>query len=205
MLQLAISPRYSSPPMPGPLNDEETAAARLVQRAAGGDRRALAELYELHGGRAYALALRILHAPHDAEEIVQETFLEAWRRAAQYDPGRGAPAAWLCTIARTRALDRLRSRSVGSRTLDGAAGEPPPAPPPTPLETAERRETRERVNVALGTLPPEQRLALELAYFEGLTQTEIAARTGDPLGTVKTRVRLALEKLAGLLGPGGRS
>jgi RNA polymerase sigma-70 factor (ECF subfamily) len=104
---------------------------------------------------------------------------------------------WLLTIARSRAIDRLRARAVRERTTQSVEA---PPPRPSPVEDLEQRMARERIQLALAELPAEQREALELAYFEGLSQREIAARTGDPLGTVKTRVRLAVMKLAGLLG-----
>lgn len=148
-----------------------------------------------------AIALRILRSRTEAEDVVQDTFVEIWRRAADYDEARGGVPAWVATIARTRAIDRRRSRDSAARATAGAKAEPEPDRGPEPIELAEKRQDRERVAEALAALPAEQRTAVELAYFEGLTQREIAARTGDPLGTVKTRVRLALVKLANLLAP----
>src|SRR5471032_1897004 len=147
------------------------------------------------------MALRILRSHGEAEDVVQDAFVEAWKRAATFDPRRGTAFSFVLTIARSRALDRLRSR--------GAEGRAPQAfpledkkPVPLPIESAEQRQDRDRIQGALASLPAEQRTVLELAYFEGISQTEIAARTGDPLGTVKTRCRLALERLAGLLADG---
>ena len=150
-----------------------------------------------------AIALRVLKDRTEAEDVVQETFLEIWKRAAEFDANRGGADAWIVTIARSRAIDRLRSRDSAARAATASAT---PAPLPRaapPLELAEERQNRERIAAALATLPSEQRAAIELAYFEGLTQREISERTGDPLGTVKTRVRLAIEKLAAILEGGG--
>jgi RNA polymerase sigma-70 factor (ECF subfamily) len=176
----------------------------LCAQVARGDARALRSLYERHAGRVKAVALRVLASAPEAEEIVQETFVEVWRRSSQYDRGRGAVRAWIVTIARSRAIDRLRSRGAGERTVAGLAREDRPTGGPSPLEDVEQRIERERVARALAELPDPQRRVIELAYFEGKTQREIAEVTGEPLGTIKTRVRLAMEKLAGLLA-GGRS
>jgi RNA polymerase sigma-70 factor (ECF subfamily) len=136
----------------------------------------------------------VLRSTADAEEIVQETFVEVWRRAGEYDVRRGSPIAWIATIARTRAIDRLRARGARERTV--ALADPPPNFQPSPGDAAEASELQGRVKSALSALPPEQRRVLELAYFEGLSHSEIAQETGDALGTVKTRVRLGMEKLA---------
>jgi RNA polymerase sigma-70 factor (ECF subfamily) len=173
------------------------AEGEVIRRVEQGDAGALRTLYERFGGRAMAIALRVLQQPHEAEEVVQETFLEIWRRAASFDPNRGAPAAWVATIARTRAIDRLRLRGSAARA---AAASVEPAPPArTPVEAVEQREARQVITAALHALPEEQRQVIELAYFQGLSQSEIAERTGEALGTVKTRVRLAMEKLSGLV------
>jgi RNA polymerase sigma-70 factor (ECF subfamily) len=178
----------------------------LLERIARRDGRALRALYEVHSSRALAVALRVLRDRADAEDVVQETFVEVWKRAAEYDPARGSAVAWLVTIARTRAIDRLRARASLARA-EGAAANAQlelPAAAPEALEVVEQRRARERIAAALESLPAEQRRAIELAYYEGLTHREIAARTGDPLGTVKTRVRLGMEKLAALLQKEGR-
>lgn len=171
-----------------------------VERCARGDASALRLLYDRLAPRALALAQRILRLPGDAEEIVQEAFLQVWRRAGEYNPARGEPDAWVVTIVRSRALDRLRSRASVERTALASAAEPVQTSTVSPLEDAERRVERERVTAALGALPVEQRTCLELAYYEGLSHSQIAERTGSPLGTVKTRLKLAVEKLGVLLG-----
>ena len=175
----------------------------LLARVARGDVTALRSIYEQHASRAITIAYRILRNREEAEDVVQETFLEVWRRSAQFDPGRGGAVAWVVTIARSRAIDRLRARNIAGRTIASAADETagllPVAPPSPAVETQRKRDER-RVAAALGTLPPAQRRTIELAYFEGLSQSEIAAKTASPLGTVKMRVKLAMAKLAELLG-----
>jgi RNA polymerase sigma-70 factor (ECF subfamily) len=174
--------------------------SELLARAGRGDADALEALYRRHGPRAMGVALRVLRERSDAEEVLQETFVEVWRRAREYSASRGTVEAWLLTITRTRAIDRLRSRAARGRMVEAKSAEPPDAGPKLPDALSSQAQDAERVRVALASLPGEQRVALELAYWEGLSQTEIAERTGQPLGTVKTRVRLALLKLAALLG-----
>jgi len=174
-------------------------APELIGLIARGDRGALRSFYDGVAGRAMAIALRILGSAEEAEEIVQDTFVEIWRRASEYRAERGAPAAWVAAMARSRAIDRLRERGRADKAARAMAAEPQRDPEPLPSESAARRQERARVRAALASLPAEQRRVVELAYFEGLTQTEIARATGDPLGTVKTRIRLAMEKLAGVL------
>ena len=161
-----------------------------------GDQRSLEELYRRHSSRLYGLLLRMLRETGDAEEILQETFVDAWRRAGEYSASRGSVEAWLITIARSRAIDRIRNRGARLRLVKQSeqlamADAPQPEPPDVHAQT--------RLRKALGTLPPEQRRAIELAYWDGLSQSEISRETGDPLGTVKTRVRLGLQRLAELL------
>jgi RNA polymerase sigma-70 factor (ECF subfamily) len=179
----------------------------LVERMREGDDQALGRFYDRWSRAVYALVSQLLRDPDDADDVLEETFYQAWRHAGRYDPSRGAVSTWLLTIARTRALDRIRTRqrlreeplTPGHDAEDMAerAGRTAVADPSAGPEDQERRE---RILAALGTLPPEQRQVVELAYFAGLTQLEIAERTGQPLGTVKTRVRLAGQKLREKLG-----
>jgi RNA polymerase sigma-70 factor (ECF subfamily) len=185
-----------------PSRDDE---ARLLSRIASGDQKALRALYERCSGQALAVALRLLREPRDAEEIVQEAFIEVWRRVDSYDPARGSASAWLVSIARNRAIDRLRAGQSVARMKVAMTPETEASHQPAPLEEAEARQDRQRIRVALDALPTEQRQALELAYFEGCTQQEIATRTGEALGTVKTRVRLGLQKMDKLLTEEERS
>jgi RNA polymerase sigma-70 factor (ECF subfamily) len=173
-----------------PQQDDDAA---LVARMRAGDDQALARLYDRWARPAYALILQIVRDPDDADDTLEETFYQAWRQAGRFDPARGTVATWLLTIARSRALDRVRSyRRLREEplTADGGALQAVIV-----ADSAEEAERRERVAAALQTLPPEQREVVELAYFSGLSQTEIAERTGQPLGTVKTRTRLAGQKL----------
>jgi RNA polymerase sigma-70 factor (ECF subfamily) len=169
----------------------ESAGHTLLRRIAGGDHKALGEVYDLFAGMAYGLALRILRDATEAEDVVQEVFVQAWRQASRYDAGRGSPEAWLCTIARSRALDRLRRRTARREEPSEAAPLPSGAP---------RTEEALAVRTALQGLPEDQRRALELAYYEGLTQSEIARRLGEPLGTIKTRIRTGMIRLRETLG-----
>ena len=171
----------------------------LLRRIAARDPKALRELYDRSASVALAVAQRILRSAPEAQDVLQDAFVEAWRNAAQFDARRGTAIAWLISITRSRALDRLRARAASERARTALKAEEPAAVP-LPIESATQRQERERIQQALATLPAEQRDTLQLAYFEGLTQVEIAARLGEPLGTVKTRCRLALEKLARLLG-----
>lgn len=185
-----------------------TADRELVTAMVGGDERALAELYDRYGGAAYALAHAVLGDAADAEETVSDAFVQAWAQASSFDPGRAGVAGWLLMIVRSRALDRLRARRRRTRTLELAASEheegiaiPLAAAEPAPDRGAELRELRTVVADALATLPESQRRVVELAYFGGLTQSEIADALDEPLGTVKTRTRAAMEKLRGALVP----
>ena len=167
----------------------------VVQRLAVGDRDAVAELYDRHAARVMGLALRIVRNSSDAEDVVQEVFSQAWRTAPNYQPARGTVAGWLLMMARTRAIDRLRSRQSRRDAVDGPELDGLPADVAPVSEQLIASQQAARVREAMTTLPVEQRTALELAYFEGLTQTEIAERTQTPLGTVKTRIRTALTSL----------
>lgn len=161
-----------------------------------GETDALAELYDRYAGILLAVARRILGAAGDAEEVLQEVFLQAWNQAERYDAERSSVSTWLILIARTRALDRLRSRGAQQRTAAAVAAEPPAPDTSSRLdEHVLRAERRRRVRGALAEIPEEQRRVLELAFYEGLSQSEIATRTGAPLGTVKTRALLGMKKL----------
>jgi RNA polymerase sigma-70 factor (ECF subfamily) len=171
---------------------------QCLARLAGGDQGALAELYDRYGSLLYPVALRILRRPADAEDAVQQAWLQAWRSASSYDPRRGTVAAWLITIVRTRALDLYRSLS--SRRRAESAGDPEPAvAPDTPAADTAHAQLSRKVREALETLAPQQRQVLEIAYFEGLSQSEIAARLQAPLGTVKSWARQGLMRLRQLL------
>lgn len=177
----------------------ETLEQCLV-RAAVGDERAFATLYDATAPRVFGLVLRILVDRAQAEEVAQEVFLEAWRRAQRFDPSRGAAISWLLQIAHARAVDRVRA-SQSQRDRDARIGV---RDTDVPIDdVAERVETSlesARAKRALAELSAPQREAIELAYFGGLTQTEIAERIGAPLGTVKTRMRDGMRRLREILG-----
>jgi RNA polymerase sigma-70 factor (ECF subfamily) len=176
--------------------------AALLRRMAAGDESALGTLYDRWADRVHTLAFWILHDRDDAEDVVEETFWQAWRQASRYDAARASGLSWLVMIARSRALDRLRAlrrreRWVSSTGALPAENEAAGAVPAQPLP----EDRRARLSEALGSLPREQREVVELAFFGGLSHSEIAARTDQPLGTVKTRIRLAMEKLRQRLAP----
>jgi RNA polymerase sigma-70 factor (ECF subfamily) len=175
--------------------------AGLIRSAAEGDQQALATLYDTTSRTIYGLLLRILADPSAAEEVLLDVYAQVWRKANSYSRERGTPLAWLTTIARSRAIDRLRrTRQEQQRTepLDefvrGAGGE-------SVEEVVRAGEVREVVRAALDALAPEQRELIELAYYGGMSHSEIAAARGLPLGTVKTRTRLGMMRLREMLKP----
>ena len=162
----------------------------LMERIAARDAGAVGDLYDRHSRLLYGLCLRILGQPGDAEEVLQEVFLTVWNRSHTYKPGLGTPIAWLVRITRNRALDRLRANTVRLRT--GEATVPELITDDTPEKHAAQTEQRRTVVRALEGLPPEQRVLIEQAYFQGFTQSELAERHQLPLGTVKTRIRTGM-------------
>jgi len=196
-LALAPTPRADAP--------DWRAAAGLVARVAAGDEGALAALYDANAPMLYTVALRIVRTEADAEEVVLETFTQAWQRAASYDGARGSVFAWLVTICRTRALDLLRGRTRSARALERAttSDDVPPALAawhPDPAADLDRRDRYGRLAAAVHALPPSIRQVVELVLTESLTHTELAERLDIPLGTVKTRMRSGLQLLRGALG-----
>ena len=179
-----------------PSNEERLADQAAMVRIARGDHGALAELYDRNARLVFSLALRILQNRADAEDIVQDVFAQVWAQAGRYDNTRGAVAAWMLTMARSRAIDKLRSRSARPEIASEAriVEDVPDAAERQDLQllSAEQVET---LRGALNELPAAQRVALELAYYEGLTHAEIAERLSEPLGTVKTRIRQAVIRL----------
>jgi RNA polymerase sigma-70 factor (ECF subfamily) len=171
----------------------------LLHAISRGDEQALAAIYDRYRLILFGLILRILHDRQEAEDVLQEAFLQVWRRAADFDESRGRVFTWLVTIARSRALDRLRVLSSRARLADEVVAHSVGDYAGDAADDALKSEQGTIVRQALVELPEEQRRALFLAYFEGLTQTEISARLGEPLGTVKTRMRSGLMKLRELL------
>ena len=179
-------------PLFDPTGDQE-----LIVRLRAQDQSALNLLYERYSGVVYALALRIIGQSADAEDIVVDSFWQVWQQAANYDVSRGQLRGWIVTIARSRALDRLRvirrAPTVDSEEADNARRIL--ASDDNPEQETWEAEQSSIVRAALAALPKEQREALELAYYQGLSQAEVAARLGEPLGTIKTRIRLGMMKL----------
>jgi RNA polymerase sigma-70 factor, ECF subfamily len=176
--------------------------AQLLRQMAAGNEQALGAFYDKWHPLVHGVVLRVLRSGGDVEDVVEETFWQAWRQAGRYEAARGAVQTWILTIARSRALDRVRLMNRRrEEPIEGESGEQvlQLATESDPSMDAESAERRKLVVAALADLPVEQREALELGYFAGLSQTEIAERTGHPLGTIKTRMRLAMQKLRGSL------
>ena len=173
--------------------------AALLPAVARGDAVAFEALYDRYSSMIYALLLRILCNADDAQEVLQETFVKAWTNAKMFDVVRGSEIAWLISIARSRGIDRLRSRKIRVEREDEAGREISVhsafVEKTTGADSAIQSQERTAVRGALAELPDAQRIALELAYFEGLSQSEIAARLSEPLGTIKTRMQLGMKKL----------
>ena len=161
----------------------------LIDRIVSRDETAVAELYDRHCRLLFGLILRIIRDRSEAEEILQEVFVLVWTRAETYNVSLGPPAAWLVRVARNRAIDRLRSNAVRLRAVEAA---PEAAPVESPEAKASVGEQQRAVARALESLPPDQRVLIEQAYFLGLTQSELADRFKLPLGTVKTRIRTGM-------------
>jgi RNA polymerase sigma-70 factor (ECF subfamily) len=171
----------------------------LLKAIAGRDETALAAIYDRYRVILFGLLIRILNSREEAEDVLQEVFLQVWRRAADFDENRGRPFTWLVTLARSRGIDRLRSLAARERVAIAGSREPSEEVSDA-VADAFKSEQRQLVLTALEQLPDEQKRALVLAYFDGLTQSEIASKLGAPLGTVKTRMRAGLIKLRELLG-----
>lgn len=167
--------------------------AALVAALAGGDSSALSKLYDLHAGAMIRAARRFFQSPQDAEDLLHDVFVEAWQHASDFNAGRGSVRSWLLTRIRSRAIDRLRSLDVARRhamaETHAAESQPTLSSPEWAGPDAERAKT------ALDSLPAEQRLLVELGYFEGLTYSEMATHCGIPIGTVRSRLSAAIQKL----------
>ena len=177
---------------PREVSPDATLLSRLLQR----DVSAFEQLYDRHSRLVYGLVLRILQQASTSEEVVQDVFLQLWRNAGQYDSSRGPFVPWLCTMARNRALDQLRLKSERQRRREDQPEELPSVVVAPDYEKAfDEKRRAERVRVLMASLTPQQKKAIELAYFEGLSHSEIAARLKEPLGTVKSWIRNGLLRL----------
>jgi len=171
----------------------------LLARVVKGDHQAFSQLYDHSSTLLFTLAVRILGHHEEAAELLQDVYLEVWRKVSRYDVGRGTPVAWLVTLTKSRAIDRLRARAAqGSQPTNpvevGTAAQVPDMGP-SPFEKQADQELHIAVGAAVAGLPQAQQQAIELAYYERLSHTEIAARLNQPLGTVKTRIKLGMSKL----------
>jgi len=189
--------------------DTQETDVSLVARMAAGEQEALSDLYDRYRGVVFALALRVLRDRAEAEEVLTDVFLQAWRAAAAFDRARASVPGWLVMLCRSRAIDRARSRGRREAAIaclvkeaheahgaEGAHGAQDPA------AHVEAMTKRRRISAALGRLTPQQRSAIELAYYGGMSHSEIAEKLGEPLGTVKTRIRQGLMTLRDDLGRG---
>jgi RNA polymerase sigma-70 factor (ECF subfamily) len=190
----------------------------LMDAVASRDQGALSLLYDRHASGVLGVCIRILREPSEAEEVTADVFVEVWERAERYDATRGHPVAYLMNLARSRAIDRLRAKARRDRNFvdvdagagpDGSRRPAEAADPGNPFADARTGQMRAHIDRAMGELPPEQKRALALAYFDGMSHSEIAAALGEPLGTVKTRIRQGLlrlgESLDALYGEGASS
>jgi RNA polymerase sigma-70 factor (ECF subfamily) len=180
-------------------DDQLTIDIALIERVGARDAAAVGELYDRHSRVLYSLIVRILRDRSEAEEVLQDVFVSLWTRVHTYNPALGSPVAWLVRIARNRAIDRLRSSAVRTRTVESLPHDVPP--PDTPEDSLSLGEQQRAVNRALDALPSDQRALIEDAYFLGLTHAELAERHRLPLGTVKTRIRAGMQALRQLLAP----
>ena len=176
----------------------------LLKAIAARDEAALAQLYDRYDRILFGLLMRILNNREEAEDVLQETFLQVWRKAADFDETRGRPFTWLVTLGRSRAIDRLRTLASRERIAEAGAREVSEEISDAATD-AFKSEQRGLVSNALAKLPDEQKGPIMLAYFDGLTQSEIATRLGAPLGTVKTRMRTGMIRLRELLAGQGES
>jgi RNA polymerase sigma-70 factor, ECF subfamily len=171
----------------------------LLARVVKGDQQAFSQLYDHSSTLLFTLALRILGNREEAAELLQDVYWEVWRKVSRYDVGRGTPVAWLITLTKSRAIDRLRARASrgyqATNSLEAGTAAEVADPGPSPFETQADQELRIAVGAAVAGLPVAQQQAIELAYYEGLSHAEIASRLNQPLGTVKTRIKLGMSRL----------
>jgi RNA polymerase sigma-70 factor (ECF subfamily) len=183
--------------------EQDLIEIELLRKAAGGDRAAFSQLYDAYSRILYSAALRILNNPDDALDVTQDSFLQIWDKAALYDPARGRPLTWAMTLVRNRSIDRLRSIQRRMRLRDEVEQESQASLQIDQPDSSDEVEGMERGRIlrsAVLQLSPDQREAIELAFFGGLTQNEVAERLNQPLGTVKARIRRGMLRLRELVG-----
>ena len=168
-----------------------------LRRIAGGDRSAFSDFYDQYSGLLFSIAIKVLNDTKEAEDVLQEVFMQIWNKADAYDPLLGKPASWAVTLTRNKAIDRIRASQRRSKLLEQATVEANVTPDhsPSPNETLHGRENAEKIRSVVAALPADQRRAIELAFFSGLTQDEIAKTLQEPLGTIKARIRRGMLKL----------
>jgi RNA polymerase sigma-70 factor (ECF subfamily) len=187
-------------PVPAPSQDAE-----LMRKVAQGDRNAFGQLFDRYSQLALNLAWRILNERQEAEDVVQEAFLQLWRDAASYREERGSVSTWIVTVSRSRAIDKLRSRKARRIFDPGVEDEEVGTVPEQIVDPGADQDALDKrllVRKAFGSLGVEQRVVIEMAYYEGMSQSEIAKALREPLGTIKTRIRSGLIKLKQALGSG---
>ncbi len=185
-------------------NLELAAEIALLGRVATGDRRSFAELYDRFSRVLFSVAYRVLNSQEAAEDVLQDVFIQIWEKAPLYDPQRGKPLTWAVTLTRNKAIDRLRAIQRRNRLQDAVEKEAltfEQFDDRSSVEAVEGMESGAMVRAAICRLSPDQRQAIELAFFSGLTQTEIAERLGEPLGTIKARIRRGMMKLRDVIAP----
>ena len=199
-ISLDLSPRFCfclrTDRMSEPALDLER-DMELLRRIAGGDRSAFARFYDHYSGLLFTIAVKILNDTKEAEDVLQEVFLQIWNKADAYDPLLGKPASWAVTLTRNKAIDRIRSSQRRSKLIEQAAVEAAVAPDNSPSanEKLHGRENAQLIRSEVAALPPDQRRAIELAFFSGLTQDEVSQTLQEPLGTIKARIRRGMLKL----------
>ena len=186
----ARSGTYSRPLSSDPARFSPTQDEELLERVRARDHKAMTDLFDRYGCMVYSVALRVLKDPAHAEDVMQDVFFNLWENPKSFVSARGSLGAWLLVVARNRAIDALRRRKPSDPVDEVVL-----AAKTDLASEAERNTMMEKVRVVMNALPPDQQKSLQLAFFEGLSHSEIAARTGDPLGTVKTRIRTALISL----------
>ena len=180
---------------PGGATSEAGTLRDLLTASAGGDRAAFSHLYDLTSARIYGLALRVIRDVHYAEEVVQESYLQYWQKADQYQPSRGSVITWMMTIAHRRAVDRVRTEELQQRKAAEYGAGNASTPHPIPLEVVVDREETRTLHTCLDRLTELQRASIEMSYFNGMTYPEVAAVMSTPLPTIKSRIRDGLRRL----------